>query len=137
MTDRAVGRLLELTADECLELVATAPVSRVGFVLDGELHILPVAHVVLDGRVCFKSAPGSKLGAAAGGAELVLQADRYDEQAREGWSVVARGAGEIVTDRAVLARLMALDFEPWALPGDDAMWVRVDVTGWTGRRIVH
>ena len=55
-----------LPVDECLRLLASVPVGRVGFVADGEVVVLPVNHFVDGQDVIFRTAHGSKASAAEG-----------------------------------------------------------------------
>jgi nitroimidazol reductase NimA-like FMN-containing flavoprotein (pyridoxamine 5'-phosphate oxidase superfamily) len=123
-----------LDASTCRSLLASRGVSRIGFVAD-DLHILPITHAVVGDDVAFKSAPGTKLGKAAAGGRVVIQADATDDDGQTGWSVLARGRARIVTDDDELAELMMLPFKPWANVADDGLWVRVEVDEWTGRRV--
>ena len=60
-TDHAGLEILPF--DECLRLLASVPVGRVGFVADGEVVILPVNHVVDGQDVIFRTKlkPGDRL----------------------------------------------------------------------------
>lgn len=127
-----------LTPQECRDLFAGQPVARVAFSdADGALHVLPVTHAVVGDDVCFKSAPGTKLGRAAAGGRMVVQSDAVDDTGQTGWSVVARGNARIVTDEDELEVLMALPFQPWSHAAEEGLWVRVDVDQWEGRRVAH
>lgn len=128
--------LLPLPADECWNRVRTTPVGRLGFCLEGRVHVLPVAHAVLDGRVVFRTGPGSKLAAAAQLDEVVYEVDGYEPAKRRGWSVAVRGTADLVTDPAELERLYALDLVAWV--GDGPFhWVQIIPTDEiSGRRIV-
>ena len=128
------GDLTPLDRAESLALLASVRVSRVAFV-SGNPDILPVNHVVIDGDVAFRTGAGSKLGAAAAGSEVAVEADRFDDAAESGWSVVVHGPARIVTDEAEIERLLALDFEPWALPDTRSFWIRVEGREVTGRRL--
>jgi len=131
------GDLVALDPDECFSLMERAPWVRVGFICDGAPHVLPVNHLFYDDAIFFRTAPGSKLGTAAAGGRVAIEADGGDEATRVGWSVVAHGQTAIVTDAALEERLFAQSFEPWALPDDRHFWVRVEVASITGRRIVR
>ena len=95
-----------LPFDECLRLLASVPVGRVGFIADGELVMLPVNHVVDGHDVAFRTARGSKLSAAEGQNLATFEADHYNEQIRSGWSVVVTGRAEIVDAEADVQRLV-------------------------------
>lgn len=131
------GDLVALDVDECVTLLEQAPWVRIGFITDDAPHVLPVNHLLRDDAIFFRTAPGSKLGTAAAGARVAVEADGGDERTRIGWSVVAHGNAEIVTDPVLEERLLAQPFEPWALPDDKGFWVRVEVSSISGRRIVR
>lgn len=136
-TPPPLGDLVTIGPEECLQLLTDAPWVRVGFVTDGRPQIFPVNHVVHDGAIFFRTAPGSKLGSAAASSEVAVEADGGDPDQRIGWSVVAHGRSSIVTDAGLAEALFALPFEPWALPDERSFWVRVDVSEFSGRRIVR
>jgi uncharacterized protein len=131
------GDLVALERDACIEHLEQAPYVRIGFVVDGEPMVLPVNHLLHDGAIYFRTAPGSKLGSAAAGNNVVIEADEGDEQRRIGWSVVAKGRASIVLDEAEIEALLAQPFEPWALPDNRSFWIRVDVQDLEGRRIIR
>lgn len=121
----------------CMEHLEQTPYVRIGFVVDGEPMVLPVNHLLYEGAIYFRTAPGSKLGSAAAGNTVVIEADEGDEQQRIGWSVVAKGRASIVLDDAETEALLAQPFEPWALPDNRSFWIRVDVEDLEGRRIIR
>lgn len=131
------GDLLAIDADRCVSLLEHAAWARLAFVLDGIPSVLPINVLFHDDAIYFRTAPGSKLAAAAASGSVAVQADSGDPATRVGWSVLAHGEASIVTDPAVEEELLAQPFEPWALPDDKPFWVRVEVTSITGRRIVR
>ena len=131
------GDLVTIDPDECVRLLDEAPWVRIGFVVDGAPSVLPINVLLHDEAIFFRTAAGSKLGTAAAGDRVAVEADGGDEATRVGWSVVAHGQTAIVTDAALEERLFAQSFEPWALPDDRNFWVRIEVTSITGRRIVR
>jgi uncharacterized protein len=131
------GDLIALERDACVEHLEQAPYVRIGFVVDGDPMVLPVNHLLYEGAIYFRTAPGSKLGSAAAGHNVVIEADEGDEQRRIGWSVVAKGRASIVLDEAEIEALLAQPFEPWALPDNRSFWIRVDVQDLEGRRIIR
>jgi uncharacterized protein len=131
------GDLAVIDPTECVTLLEAAMFVRIAFIADDHPNILPVNHLVHNGAIYFKTAPGSKLGNAAAGQLIAVEADSGDPQRRIGWSVVAHGRASIVTDPAEIESLMALPFEPWALPDTREFWVRVDVQRIDGRRVIR
>ena len=94
-----------LSSAECLRLLEKGRIGRVGFVSDGQPHVLPVNYLASDaGEVVFRTTDGSVLTEVAGG-PAAFEIDGYDEQARTGWSVCVHGPGREITDAGdVLAR---------------------------------
>ena len=131
-TDHAGLEILPF--EECLRLLASVPVGRVGFIADGELVILPVNHVVDGDDVAFRTAYGSKLSAAEGHSLATFEADHYDEQTRSGWSVVMTGRAEAVDAEAELQRLARRGLHPWVSAVRHPFWIRIRPTSVSGRQ---
>lgn len=134
---RRPGDLMALDANRCVELLETTPFVRIAFTTADGPNVLPVNHLLHDGAVHFRTSPGSKLATAAADGLVAVEADEADLANRTAWSVVAHGRASIVVDEALIEVLMAAEFEPWALPGEQAFWVRIDVHSITGRQIVR
>ena len=133
-TDRSGMEVLDL--DECLELLASVPIGRVAMIDSGEIAVLPVNHVVQDGRVCFRTAPGAKLDAGIMQHVATFEADDYDATTGTGWSVVVKGRADLVTDPDELERLRESGVRPWSNPSFRTNWVAMHASSVTGRRIV-
>jgi nitroimidazol reductase NimA-like FMN-containing flavoprotein (pyridoxamine 5'-phosphate oxidase superfamily) len=123
-----------LPYDECLRLLASVPVGRVGFFADGEVVVLPVNHVVDRQDPVFRTARGSKLSAAEGQNLAAFEADHYDEQTRAGWSVLVIGRAEVVYDEAEVQRLNRRRLHPWVTAVERPFWIRIRATSISGRR---
>jgi uncharacterized protein len=131
------GGMVELGTEECLALLRSVPVGRVGVTIDALPAVLPVNFVVWNGSIAFRTVPGTKLDAAAAGAVVAFQADTYGTPDRPGgWSVLVRGIAREVTDAAELAQLREVPLDSWAWDGAAHRWVCIDPTVMTGRRIV-
>jgi uncharacterized protein len=129
------GGLQILPMDECLRLLASVPVGRIGFQVEGELMVLPVNHVVDGQDVFFRTTHGSKLAAADSESVVVFEADDYDEAKRTGWSVVLNGHAEAVYEDAEIRPLDNLGLEPWPDGVDRPFWVRIRPVSVSGRLI--
>ena len=130
-TDHAGLEMLPF--DECLRLLASVPVGRVGFYADGEVVVLPVNHVVDGQDVVFRTARGTKLSAAEAQNPVAFEADEYDQEARSGWSVLVNGRAEAVYEDTEIQRLRRLGLHPWATAVDRPFWIRIRPTSVTGR----
>lgn len=133
-TDRSGMEILD--HDECMALLASVPIGRVAMIDSGEIAVLPVNHVVQDGRVCFRTAPGAKLDAGIMQHVATFEADDYDEVDGTGWSVVIKGRADLVTDPDELERLRESGVRPWSNPTFRTNWVTMHATTVTGRRII-
>jgi uncharacterized protein len=131
-TDHAGLEILPFA--ECLRLLATVPVGRVGFFADGEIVVLPVNHVVDGHEVVFRTAHGSKLSAVEGQHLAAFEADHYNEQTRSGWSVLVRGRAEMVDGEADIQRLSQRGLHPWASVIERPFWIRIRPTSVSGRQ---
>jgi nitroimidazol reductase NimA-like FMN-containing flavoprotein (pyridoxamine 5'-phosphate oxidase superfamily) len=123
-----------LPFDECLRLLASVPVGRVGFFADGELVILPVNHALDGQHPVFRTARGSKLSAAERQHLAAFEADHYDQQTRSGWSVLVVGRAEAVYEEAEVQRLNALGLHPWVTAMERPFWIRLRAISVSGRR---
>ena len=130
-TDHAGLEILPF--DECLRLLASVSVGRIGFFADGEVVILPVSHVVDGQGLVFRTARGSKLSAAEGRNLVTFEADEYDEQTRSGWSVVVTGRAEVIYEDAEIQRLSRLGLHTWVTAAERPFWIRIRANAVSGR----
>lgn len=124
-----------LSYDECRRLLSDEPVGRVGFVQDGSPVILPINYVLDGGSIVFRSGRGSKLESAMMGRPVCVEVDSWDVTEHTGWSVLAKGFAEHVTDGDEIDRLDQLPVKPWSRPDLRHEWIRVMVEELNGRRI--
>ena len=131
----SMGRseLVELSRSECLHLLATSPVGRVGLNVNDLPAVLPVNFAILDGDVVFRTVEGTKFDAAVTGRVLAFEADGYAPNGLNGWSVLVQGVSSVVSDASELYRAEQLIAEPWAVDGAAARIVRITSTLVSGR----
>jgi nitroimidazol reductase NimA-like FMN-containing flavoprotein (pyridoxamine 5'-phosphate oxidase superfamily) len=77
-----------LEPDECLRLLASARVGRVGFTSPAGPRVLPVNHTVLDGAVIIRTDLYSALADGTRGTVVAFEADELDDRLQSGWSVM-------------------------------------------------
>lgn len=122
-----------LDRDECLRLLATATLGRMGL-SSGALPVVLPVNFRLDGeRILVRTGRGSKLDAATRNAVVAFEADDFDPVYHSGWSVVVTGVAREVTDPAELDGLPPV--ARWAPRGDGRV-VAVSTEFVSGRRIV-
>jgi uncharacterized protein len=124
-----------LPLEECLRLLGSVPVGRIGFQADGEVVVLPVNHVVDGQSVAFRTSAGSKLSAADGQTRVVFEADDYDAGRRAGWSVIANGYAEVVYDDGEIDTLNRRGLDSWVADAARAVWIRIRPASVSGRLI--
>lgn len=124
----------ELTRQECLALLPTAPFGRLVFT-EGALPAVMAVNFVLDARgVIIRTVAGSSLCAAVDASVVAFQADDIDAGRRSGWTVTVVGQATIVHDPVEVARLARLPLQPW-VGGQRDTFIAVDLGIVTGRRI--
>lgn len=129
-----------LDLETCLDLAGSVPIARVAINAPGSPIVLPVTHVVLGGRVAFRTATGSKLDAAIMEEPITVEVDDWDLAKRSGWSVLFRGRAHPIDDDEVRAHLIGLGKESWIKdlwfkPGHATAWVEIIPDEVSGRRI--
>ena len=122
-----------LTFGDCLRLLGSVPVGRIGFFADGEIVILPVNYLVDGQDVVFRTGAGSKLSSVSNKNLVGFETDSYDAGARSGWSVVISGFTEMVESDDEIRRLNDLGLQSWVSSADAPSWIRIRPTSITGR----
>lgn len=124
---------VELDRPQCLDLLRGAPIGRVVLSVACIPVALPVNLSMLDEDIVFSTDTGAKLTAAIEGQVVSVEVDDFDLMYRTGWSVLATGIAQLVTEPEDIewakARLQA-----WA-PGSHPFLVRVPSTRISGRRL--
>jgi uncharacterized protein len=126
-----------LSTDECLQLLATHEIGRIGVLAGGYPLILPVTYRLDGTTVVIRTHPGTILRSAEH-ANVTFEVDDVDRASRSGWSVLIRAQAEEVGEehRAdLIERTHRTGVEPWA-PGAKDSWIRLITHEISGRRIV-
>lgn len=123
-----------LNEDECWQLLAGQSIGRLGVSINNKPDIFPVNFRLDEETIVVKTAAGLKLAAAAFGAEVVFEVDRFDDLAHTGWSVVVHGTGSEIESVEEVLDAERLLIEPWA-GGARERYLRITPTRTTGRRV--
>ncbi|WP_064076158.1 pyridoxamine 5'-phosphate oxidase family protein [Prescottella equi] len=125
----------ELTADECWTLLRSSSVGRLAVWVDDHPDIFPLNYVVDHGSVVFRSGAGTKVAAALTQAPVAMEADDYDADSHEAWSVVLKGNAEGIHEIDELMDTLYLPIFPWQ-SGPKELFIRITPAQLTGRRFV-
>ncbi|MGY0056396.1 pyridoxamine 5'-phosphate oxidase family protein [Streptomyces sp. LZ34] len=126
--------LVELGPEECRHLLSTHEVGRISVSTSWGPAIVPVDYRVVDDAVVFRTAPDASPAAAAG-SQVAFEVDHIDETLSEGWSVLVVGRARQITEPEAVRRLAGREYHrPWP-GGSRDLWLSIDPTSVTGRRI--
>lgn len=126
---------MELTIEECLELLAGGVIGRVALATPVGPRIVPVNYAMHDEAIVFRTTPYSELGTYGWNTDLAFEVDRIDYDNHTGWSVVVVGRAELVEDPDELREIRASwDPRPWAA-GQRNLYMKLTWRDVTGRRL--
>jgi uncharacterized protein len=128
------GRLTEMSAEECQDLMGSTSVGRVGFVDEDGPVVLPVNYVLDGDTVLFRTSPFNSVARNVGSASVAFEVDHFDDYTQSGWSVLVRGLASFV-DPEEVPKDEAMRPFPWA-EGVRTLFVRVTPRSVTGRRLL-
>ena len=118
---------------ECWELLRGQEVGRIAVAIMNHPDIFPINYVVDHGSVVFRTNEGTKLAASVLGTAVAFEADGYDPDNGEAWSVVVKGHAYEIENMDELFEALSLPLFPWhAAP--KRRYVRIVPEEITGRR---
>jgi hypothetical protein len=120
-----------LGTEECLNLLSTERIGRIGITSGAMPVILPINYRVEGERILFRTSAGTKLDAATRHAVVAFEVDHVDPVYHSGWSVVVTGMAEPV-EPSDDDRLW--ETPRWA-PGPDERLVAITIGDISGRRV--
>jgi nitroimidazol reductase NimA-like FMN-containing flavoprotein (pyridoxamine 5'-phosphate oxidase superfamily) len=130
----SAGLVERLVPAECYRLLAPRGIGRIAFETASGLAVLPVNYLVTDGTVVIRTGSGSMIGVHGDG-PVSFEADHFDLELGQGWSVLVRGDAHRVLQPAELTKLRdSCDLRPWPT-GEHDLFVRIVPSQLTGRRI--
>ncbi|MEV7631552.1 pyridoxamine 5'-phosphate oxidase family protein [Microbacterium sp. NPDC089318] len=127
--------MTELSEEQCLELLATTTVGRIGFVADDRVLIIPVNFLV-DGRdVVIRTDPDGPLSALPSSRVLVaFEIDHHEALAASGWSVLMNGRVSTMSEQQLQSMPGSSTRLPWA-EGERSLALRLTPESISGRRV--
>jgi nitroimidazol reductase NimA-like FMN-containing flavoprotein (pyridoxamine 5'-phosphate oxidase superfamily) len=132
--------LEELDEAECLRLIASGGIGRIGFSGRYGPTVMPVNYQLYDGSIVFRTAQDSatdedlRTGIANAEYKVAFEIDDFDTAARTGWSVLIQGSAHHVESEAERASVAGAGVDPWP-GGDRELFLRITPMRITGRRV--
>jgi nitroimidazol reductase NimA-like FMN-containing flavoprotein (pyridoxamine 5'-phosphate oxidase superfamily) len=123
-----------LERDECLRLLASATLGRIGFTSGALPTVLPVNFLLDDERILVRTGRGGKLDAALQDVVVAFEVDDFDPMHHSGWSVAVTGVATEITDPTALYEARLEPVARWAPRGDAAV-IAISTELLSGRRI--
>jgi nitroimidazol reductase NimA-like FMN-containing flavoprotein (pyridoxamine 5'-phosphate oxidase superfamily) len=124
-----------LSESRCRELLGSGVVGRIGLCTAEGPVIVPVNFSVVGEKVIIRTAPGTVVASEAPGRQVAVEIDHVDYETHQGWSVLATGTAEVVTDEAELARIRRTwNPQPWA-SGNRTLYLAIRWRQLSGRRL--
>lgn len=133
-TERRDGQMEVLSELQCVELLASADLGRIGLDIGGQPEIFPINYAT-DGKVVvFRTARGTRLDQATVG-RIAFEVDGWDARTGVGWSVLLKGVAQEVTKGKdpFASTLRERPVHPLA-PGERELWIAVYPAEISGRR---
>ena len=134
--------LEELDEAECLRLIASGGIGRIGYSGRYGPTVMPVNYQLFEGTIVFRTTPDSttdqdlRTGIANAEYKVAFEIDDFDTAARTGWSVLIQGSAHHVESDAERAAVAGAGVDPWP-GGDRELFLRIIPTRVTGRRVSH
>lgn len=129
------GVIEELERDECLALLATQRLGRLGVVVDGVPLVLPMQFALEGQTIVLQTNQGAKTFHVPL-TSVSFEVDHVDWEQGVGWSVIVQGIGEDIST-AIDERsreLRSLATHSWA-PEPADRWLTIVPRAITGRRV--
>ncbi|MDN5763301.1 MAG: pyridoxamine 5'-phosphate oxidase family protein [Microlunatus sp.] len=128
-------RFNSLPTTECLALLRSHPIGRVGWNSSEGQQILPVTYVLRDGDIVFRTSAYGALSELREPHPVAFEVDDFDIATRTGWSVLVQGTAAASTDLDGLSTLWQQQGPvPWAT-GTRSLFITIRPDQMSGRVI--
>ena len=125
----------DLDEEECLRLLKSGVFGRVALVGPSGPQIIPINYSVVNDSIVFRTTPYSLLGTYGRNAQMAFEVDHVDYEYGTGWSVVAQGRSDAITDSRELDVITSSwTPRPWA-SGQRNAYFGLRWTELSGRRL--
>lgn len=126
------GQLIDLTNEECWQLLASGVVGRIAWVTSNRPFVVPVNFTVEEATIYIHTSPYSSMVREVDDSQVAFQVDSIDSGTRSGWTVVAQGRAELRYAGPLTPRGPEVDVWP---AGSKSATVAIEVDEVSGRRL--
>ena len=126
--------MIELTEDECWNLLRTHTLGRLAASAAGVIDIFPLNYYADGTSILMRTSPGTKLVEMTIHHDVAFEIDDFSDT--EAMSVVVKGTAEWLDSRAQIDEADTVPLVSW-LPTLKYVYVRITPTSVTGRRFVR
>ena len=131
----ASGRLVEMTRDECLQALEAKGVGRLAYTTDDGPRIIPVNFVLTEDGIVFRTLPDGEVVRFGLDSTCSFEVDEIDEFFESGWSVLAVGVAQLLTEADFRRLRFGRIPEPWA-DGPRTLFVKLPLMQLSGRQLL-
>lgn len=131
-TDRSGLEILG--REECLRLLRTVTLGRVGITIGALPVVVPMNFRLIGDRVVLRVGLGTSLDAAILDAVVAFEADQVNQPGRGGWSVSVTGVAREITEPDEIAQMRHEHISRWMEWGADR-YIAISTEMVSGRRI--
>ena len=101
-----------LDRDECMRLLRSQVLGRIGVTVDAHPVVLPVNYHLFDGQLVIQTGQGTRLAAGTDRTVVAFEVDDVDGRGH-GWSVALTGIALEITDTDMIDELRTRPFNRW------------------------
>jgi uncharacterized protein len=131
----ATARLIEMSRDECLQALEAKRVGRLAYNTDDGPRAIPVNYILTEDGVVFRTVPDGEVARFALDSTCAFEIDDIDEFFESGWSVLAVGVAQLLTEADFDRLRYGKIPEPWAA-GPRILFVKLPLLKLTGRQLL-
>lgn len=125
-----------LPATECLALLRSHSIGRVGWNSPEGPLIIPVTYALQDGAIVFRTTPYGVLSELRNERQVAFEVDEVDVDTRTGWSVLVRGWSKATSPDQMAKLWTQQEPIPWAA-GARTLFITISTDQVSGRVISH
>jgi nitroimidazol reductase NimA-like FMN-containing flavoprotein (pyridoxamine 5'-phosphate oxidase superfamily) len=123
-----------LDRSECLRLMKTQTLGRIGVTVDALPVVLPVNFQLFDGEVIIQTERDTRLADATQNTVVAFEVDNAEAGGAGSWSVTLTGIATEISDPEVIVQLRRLPFTRW-VRNDNDRYVGISLDLVSGRRV--